>query len=426
MFRKVQLRLSALCAGTTILILAIMSLSFLYISEKNLRDNYFHSFKADMELLCENFSAQNLISPEWIHQAEANGNYSIYITDNESPLLFNRRLSTTKVQLFADAWARYEELLSMYSLEPFYTTHEEFSFRPPHASQDYYASAMISSRPSGVLRMMVLMPLTELSAQIQAQRIRFLLLNLLAFAALSLFSWHFTRRLLAPLEENQRRQAQFIASASHELRTPLAVILSCASAAACSEEADRRHFLTSITSEGTHMSKLIDDMLLLASADTHAWSVEKAPVELDTLLLEVYDSFTPMAAQQEIRLVLELPETLLPPCLCSRERIRQVLAILLQNALSYTPKQGVIHLSLARTNQQFQICVADNGIGIPDEQKEHIFERFYRADASHSQKEHFGLGLCIASEIAGIHHGELRLKDTPGGGSTFILILPEG
>lgn len=426
MFRKVHLRLAGLCAGITILILAVMSCGCLYISEKSLKDNHLHAFTTDMELLCKNFSSQSLITPEWVHQAETSGNYSIYITDNERPLLFNRRLSAEETQLFADAWARYEELFSIHSSEPLYTVHDEFSFRPPRSSQNYYASAMISSRSSGSLRMMVLMPLTELSAQIHAQRIRFLLLDLLAFAALSLFSWHFTRRLLSPLEENQRRQSQFIASASHELRTPLAVILSCASAATCSEETDRRRFLSSITLEGIRMSKLIDDMLLLASADTHAWSVEKAPVDLDTLLLEVYDSFTPMAAQQEIQLLAKLPDDLLPSCVCSRERIRQVITILLQNALTYTPRGGFVRLSLSYANHQFQIRVEDNGIGIPDEQKAHIFERFYRADAARSQKEHFGLGLCIASEIANIHHGELQIEDTPGGGSTFVLLLPEG
>ena len=70
-----------------------------------------------------------------------------------------------------------------------------------------------------------------------------------------------------------------------------------------------------------------------------------------------------------------------------------------------------------------QLLVSDNGIGIPDDKKEHIFERFYRADQSRSDKDHFGLGLCIAAEIVAAHNGQLLVSDTPGGGSTFTVVL---
>lgn len=111
------------------------------------------------------------------------------------------------------------------------------------------------------------------------------------------------------------------------------------------------------------------------------------------------------------------------PYPCDRERIEQVLSILLDNALSYTPENGRICLSLAGTSDRPTIRVSDNGIGIPDSEKESIFDRFYRCDKAHKDKMHFGLGLCIAQEIIHMHKGKIWVEDTPGGGATFVIIL---
>ena len=174
------------------------------------------------------------------------------------------------------------------------------------------------------------------------------------------------------------------------------------------------------------MSRLIEDMLLLSKADTQSWSIRPEPAQIDTLLLDTYESFLPLAKERQIRLSIRLPEDLLPPCFCDPERIRQVLTILLDNALCYTPSGGRVDLSLSFSQNLFSFSVADNGPGIPDEEKTHIFERFYRSDPSRSDREHFGLGLCIASEIVKAHRGRLAVSDTPGGGSTFTIQLPQG
>ncbi len=426
MFRKTRLNLAVFCAGITVLILSVMSCCFLYVSEKSLKDSSFHTFQNRMEHLSKGLVKQTLITSEWLYDTAEGGNYLIHLKDNGVPLLLNRQGIPETAPLFEAAGNYYKEHFSVESLEAEDTFHQEFSFSSKEkGSADYYACVITSNRPSGTLQAIILMPLRELSRQIRAQRIWFLLLVALAAAALFFFSWYFTGRLLLPLEENRKRQAQFVASASHELRTPLAVILSCASAAGRADQRERTHFLSSIRSEGLRMSRLVDDMLLLSSADAHVWTIQKVPLELDTLLLETCEAFESLATEKNIRLTAELPETLFPPCLCDRERIRQVLSILLHNAVSYTPSQGVIRISLSRTGKFFAITVADNGPGIPDEQKKHVFERFYRADASRSRKGHFGLGLCIASEIISAHHGQIRLEDTPGGGSTFRVLLPE-
>ncbi len=424
MFQKVRFRLASLCAGITIFILFAMSLGYLYISERNLRSNSYISFGNDMNTLVSNLEQQTVITHEWLNKIENNGKYQIHIIDNSVPFLFNERSNEEQQKVFKAAMEYYSQNFAVEPASSYAPIRTEFCFSSTGTGKnDYYACVVISERNNGIFQVVILASMEPLLRQIHTQRLLFFLLDVLAAAALSLFAWYFTRLILHPLEENQHKQIQFIASASHELRTPLAVILSCASAAEQASDQERLHFLDSIQSEGLRMSRLVDDMLLLTSADNHSWTIKKMPVELDTLMLNTFEAFEPMASRKSINLSISLPETAVPPFSCDPERISQVLSILLHNALSYTPEGGQVRLSLLPEGKNIRLLVADNGIGIPDEEKSHIFERFYRADRSRSKKGHFGLGLCIASEIVKAHHGQILVSNTPGGGSTFTVVL---
>lgn len=425
MFQKVHVRLALLCAGITIFILLAMSCASLYISERGLKTRSFISFQNDMNTLVSNLEQQTIITHEWLTRIEDNGKYLINVIDNGVPFLYNERCTPEQKALFETAWTYYEQTFEVAStVSAFDTWHMEYRFSSTgRGGSDYYACVTTSQRNSGTFQVMILCSMEPLLLQIRTQRILFILLDLLAFTALALFSWHFTRRILQPLVESQRQQSQFIAAASHELRTPLAVILSCASASARASDEERGHFLDSIQSEGLRMSRLIDDMLLLTRADQCRWTIQKEAAELDTLLLDTFEAFEPAAKERNIRLTVSLPEDAAPSVFCDPERIRQVLAILLNNAFCYTPEGGSVRLSLVYDGKSARLAVADTGIGIPDEEKKKIFERFYRADQARSEKEHFGLGLCIAAEIVGAHHGRILVSDTPGGGSTFTVIL---
>ena len=163
------------------------------------------------------------------------------------------------------------------------------------------------------------------------------------------------------------------------------------------------------------MSRLIGDMLTLAGADNGSWSIQPAPVELDTLLLQSYEKFETVAAQKGMQLRIELPDTALPPYVCDGERIAQVLSILLDNAMSYTP-QGRAYSSLPLERRKpLDAARARQWPWHPAGSQGSDFERFYRAEKSRKDKEHFGLGLCIAQEIVRLHRGRLYLDDTPGG-----------
>lgn len=440
MFKKVHLRLTILCASITAVILLAMSFGYLYISEQSLKNSTFSSFQNNMGTLLTNLEHQNVITHEWLTKMENNGKYLIHITDNGVPFLFNERKSAGEQALFEDIWNTYgndpgfaaeNEYSDTSRMEFFYTPDPDGKKYPPlpgraffSPREEYCVCTAVSRRNGGALQIIILYPLHTLRAQTDRQRLLFLLLDILAIALLSVFSFHFTKRILQPLEENQKRQTQFIASASHELRTPLAVILSCASASEKAAGSDRKRFLGAIRSEGMRMSKLIDDMLLLTTADSKSWGIRKTAVEADTLLLNLYEAFEPVAAEKNIALSVSLPETSVPPVFCDRERIMQVLAVLLHNAVSYTPAGGKVNLSLSTRGKTTSFAVADNGPGIPDAEKEYIFERFYRTEKSRTEKGHFGLGLCIAAEIVHAHRGKIIVNDTPGGGSTFTVLLP--
>jgi len=267
-------------------------------------------------------------------------------------------------------------------------------------------------------------PATTLEQQIFRQRIIFLIIDLAAAFLLSVFAYYFTGKLLKPIAQSREDQIQFIAAASHELRTPLAIILSCASAAKKADSEEKSGFLDTIHFEGMRMSRLIGDMLLLSKTDNHTFHINKIECNPDTILLNSFESFETLAKEKSIKLRVILPDESAKYCFLDYERIQQVLSILIHNALSYTSCNGHVTLSMEVQDDFISYSVADDGIGIPDEEKKHIFKRFYRVDHSRNEKEHFGLGLSIAYEIIQAHQGSILVSDTPGGGSTFTVKLP--
>ncbi len=444
MFRKVHYRLTLLCAGITTFILLTMSLIYLYVSESGLKESHFLAFQRDAGTLVTNFEQQTVITHTWLSQMENLNAFTISITDNGIPLLFTERAKEEKRQKTEqDAMEYYHSYVASSVVGSKNDTyHIEYMFTSSF-QEDYYACYAFLPYENGETEILILSPLAHLNSQIRTQRIRFVAIDLTAMGFLFLFSFFFTKKLLIPVEENRLEQIRFVAAASHELRTPLAVILSCASAihgrkgnAKKALPSEEEAFLHTIYSEGQRMKRLIDDMLLLSQADTHAFQVHWESIEPDTLLLNSYESFETMAAEKNISFHISLPDAPLPPCLGDGERLQQLIAILLHNAISYTPENGRIILALsygkgskangASINRlpAYTISVIDNGVGIPDEEKDKIFQRFYRSDQSRSAKGHFGLGLCIAQEIVHSMKGSICVEDTPGGGSSFLIRLP--
>lgn len=429
MFKKLHLQMTFFCTLITSLILVMLSCICLYISEQGNSQNSYSSFQNNVNSILSYLESQNTISLHWIHQIESSYQFSLHILDNGQPLYFqtlnpDSSLDPIREQAADAARQQHGIDITRTNIENLLPQHTEFSMEGSDG-RDYYISAALLPREHSVLSVMTLYSLeAEKKARLR-QRLLFLCVDLIAIFLLAVFSWFFSGRMIRPIRESRERQAQFIASASHELRSPLAVMLTSLSAMKKANEEESQIFYQMILSEGERMSGLIGDMLFLANADHGSWSMNPGKAELDTLLLQVYEKYEPIAREKKRSIFIELPDTEIPCCRCDEERLAQVLFILLDNALSYTPEKGKVLLSLTFSGNQYLIRVADNGCGIPDEKKELIFERFYRADQSHKDKAHFGLGLCIAYEIVRLHKGNIWVEDTPGGGSTFVISLPE-
>lgn len=430
MFKKVHIRLTLLCAGITAAIMTVMSLIFLFVSEKALYQNQFRAFENDINTITTNLEHQPVISMEWLSKIEAQSKYIFFITDNGVPFLYNRlkdadeKLSGNILEESIRAYNKMfkvETLVtSTYSYEYY---HLEYEFTSESTGADFFASKIISNSPDSALEISILYSLENLKKQIWQQRLLFVLIDIMAVFILTAFSWFFTGKLIYPIVENHKKQAAFIASASHELRTPLAVILSTAECCKTAASDNKDGFLKTICQETLRMSSLVNDMLTLSSSDNNSFTIQIQSIELDTLLINAYDAFKPMADNKKIKLAIDLPEQALPLCSADPDRITQVVSILLHNAISYTPEHGKVSITLSHNKDRFHISVKDSGIGISDENKKKIFDRFYRAEKSRSAKEHFGLGLSIAYEIVTAHGGKISVSDAEGGGCIFTVTL---
>lgn len=233
-------------------------------------------------------------------------------------------------------------------------------------------------------------------------------------------------RAMAPIKTSWQRQQDFVADASHELRTPLTVVqvnLELVKGNPEETVASQSKWLDYSLLETRRMSKLVDDLLFLARADSQQQTLEIKQFSLDTALREVIESFTPLAETSGILLEASLDSKI--TYLGDEFRIKQLIVILLDNAIKYTPSGGRVTLGLQNWDTFAEITVSDNGEGIEQEHLTKIFERFYRVDKARSQqKEGTGLGLAIADWIIQSHHGQVKVSSSQGEGTTFVINLP--
>jgi heavy metal sensor kinase len=237
-------------------------------------------------------------------------------------------------------------------------------------------------------------------------------------------------RLLERLDASFEQQRRFMADASHELRTPISVAQTAAQVALEPHprtEQDYRDALSIIESQLRRLGRVVQQMLMLARADAGAFSIRKANFYLDELLAEAARAVRVLAARKGV--ALEAAPMTEAPCCADQALVRQVVEILLDNAVKYTPSGGKVTLALEQRPQAYAVSVTDTGIGIPPEEQNLIFRRFYRVDKARSRAEAdesggAGLGLAIARWIAEAHGGSLTLTRSGSTGSAFTFILP--
>lgn len=256
--------------------------------------------------------------------------------------------------------------------------------------------------------------------------IRYFLIWLIVLIVVLFVSVLIIRQAMKPTEKTMQSQKNFIAAVSHELKTPLAVILSTADAIEISPDCtvNIKSYADLIETEISRMTRLIQDLLLLSSIDAGNWIFHKSKINVDTLLINLYDKFEIICHKKSIDLQIEMPEECLPSLFSDEDRLNQIISIFLDNAISYSPEQSSILLEASVKKNNLSISIIDHGIGISEEDKQHIFDRFYRCDKSRTKKGHYGLGLSVANELVSLLGGKIYLSDTPGGGCTFTIAIP--
>ncbi|HHV42675.1 MAG TPA: cell wall metabolism sensor histidine kinase WalK [Clostridiaceae bacterium] len=229
-------------------------------------------------------------------------------------------------------------------------------------------------------------------------------------------------------ERLEMTRRDYVANISHELRTPLTAmrgLLEPLSEGMVKSEQDRQRYYDILMRETRRLSRLINDMLELSRIQAEEVEIEQQAFSIDRMLSDLIFRFKVTAEENNITLTLEnekpLPE--IPQVWGNPDRVEQILVILLDNAIKYTPDGGDIVVKVAHQEQKLGITVHNSGPGIKAEDIDHVFDRFFKADRSHTQPG-TGLGLSIAKELANIMGHELDVHSEPGQGADFILLIP--
>lgn len=253
----------------------------------------------------------------------------------------------------------------------------------------------------------------------------------LLFFGLAIFlSYKMSSRAMIPVRRSFTRQQEFVGDASHELRTPLSVLVSSIDTLEMEGVTDNdpfaRKVLDNMRDEARRMIRLSDGLLTLARSDSNAATLQKAPFNLVEIADKLVRSLQPIAAAKQIPLRLHTAEVLMMNG--DEARVSQLLVILLDNAIKYTPEGGNVNLTISRSegrSRKLIIEVKDSGIGIAPEDLPRIFERFYRVDKSRARElGGYGIGLSIAKWIVEAHDGAITVTSVVGEGSIFTVTLP--
>lgn len=250
----------------------------------------------------------------------------------------------------------------------------------------------------------------------------------LALLLASLAGYFMAGKAIIPLKIAYERQQQFAADASHELRTPLSVVMSSVDVLQKEGEITSPFLLqvlADMKDEIKKMAKLVGDLLIVARSDSQEREIVKERFNLTLTAEQVIRNMQPLAEKKEIRLFFA--DKHFVELHADREYIEQLLLILIDNAVKYTPQGGMVTVKLAQehTSGITRIAVQDTGVGIAKEEQARIFERFYRVDQARSRASGgTGLGLAIARGIVESHRGKLLLESAPGRGAVFTAVLP--
>jgi signal transduction histidine kinase len=234
-----------------------------------------------------------------------------------------------------------------------------------------------------------------------------------------------TGRALVPIRRSFEAQRRFVADASHELRTPVALIRANAEVIEREDLATEagRPLVEDIVAEADRLGRLVADLLTLASTDATGLALDRQPVDLSEIVIETVRGATALAAERSVRLTVDAPN----PSIVSadRDRLIQLILILLDNAIDHSPPDGTVTVGVRQLDWSVELDVSDEGQGIAADQRERIFEPFrHLPGVRRDRAGGTGLGLAIGRRIATAHDGSVVAVDSPEGGARFVVRLP--
>ncbi|ALV33201.1 HAMP domain-containing sensor histidine kinase [Streptomyces sp. CdTB01] len=220
-------------------------------------------------------------------------------------------------------------------------------------------------------------------------------------------------------EGAERLRQEFASDVAHELRTPLTILRSQVEGMRVGVLDAGPDALTSLDEEVQRMTRLVADLQILGAADAAGFTLERAPTPLQDLAEQAVREFAGLFEASEIQLHTRLD----PVTACvDRDRVRQILANLLSNALKFTPAGGQVRVDLFTEAKQAVLCVGDSGPGIPTDELPHVFDRFFRGRGARPAGS--GIGLAVVRELTQAHGGTVQVSSAPGQGTTFTVRLP--
>jgi signal transduction histidine kinase len=231
---------------------------------------------------------------------------------------------------------------------------------------------------------------------------------------------------VARLRALDELQESFVSAVSHELRTPLTCIKTSVDLLHVTRNTLPEEQVELIETIGHHVGRLealVNDLLASTHLEADQVTLSKQPTDLRQLAEHAVESLRPLTDRKRQTVCLHWPDTLTLVDV-DRRRIEQVLTNILSNASKFTPKQGRIGISVTETLDSVQVCVTDNGSGIPEEEQPRVFEKFYVVTNSRGLSG-IGLGLYIARQLIELHDGHIWVESQVGQGSTFCFALPK-
>ncbi len=397
MFQSTRIRLTAWYVGVLGVFLIALGVAVFQLEEHQLRTNADHGLRATAEKFASNAQRRSLDYASGAYY----GTYIVAVSDGSPAPTDSNGHRPNRASILA-AFAHGSDLRT---IERRSETFRIYSLKLPGGRFAVQVARSLEPEEDalhGLLRNMLLGAAA-------------------CVAVAAVGGWFLAGKSLAPVAVAFQRQQTFVADASHELRTPLAVIR--ANAEFLQQEQPGSEEAAEILAETDRLASLVDALLALARGQ--AGSADERALDLGELVTASASALLPLAGDRKVALDVDTDPGM--QVRGNPDQLRQLVVILVDNALRYTPEGGRVNVDAHRVDGSAVVAVSDTGIGIDPDALAHVFERFYRADDARTRAfGGAGLGLSIAEQLVTGHGGRISAESTPGHGSTFTVTLPLG